>query len=93
MAIQMTPLIVVALRYGSAALVGFAAAQLVPRGRFPRAVEAEMDAAPSGLGLRRARGQVSATARMSRKVRLGRFGPGIRMDATALARFRIRRLT
>ncbi|HID66744.1 MAG TPA: hypothetical protein EYP31_00325 [Roseibacterium sp.] len=93
MAIQIPPLAFLALRYGAVAVAGFAAARFAPRGRFPAAVETEMDAAPVGLRLRRARGQYSASARITRIWRAGRFGPRFHIDGTALARLRIRRLT
>jgi hypothetical protein len=82
-----------ALRYGAVAAVGFAAARMAPRGDFPPAVQAEMDNAPEGLHLRRAPGQINASASAARTTRLGRFGLRFRVDATALARLRIRRLT
>ena len=93
MAIQFPPLAFVALRYGSVAVAGFAAARFAPRGRFPRAVETEMDAAPTGFRLRKARGQFSGSARITRNWRIGRLGPRFRIDGTALARLKIRRLT
>ncbi len=93
MAIQMTPLAAIALRYGVTAAAGFIAARFIPRGRFPQPVEAQMDAAPQGIRLRKSRGQISGSARLTQTKRLGRFGPRFRIDGTALARLRIRRLT
>ncbi|MEX3017198.1 hypothetical protein [Gymnodinialimonas hymeniacidonis] len=93
MALQLTPFAAMALRYGAVATAGFVAARFIPRGRFPKAVEAQMDAAPRGLRVRRAAGQICGSARVVRDTRLGRFGPKFRIDGTALARLKIRRLT
>ncbi len=93
MALQLTPFAAIALRYGAVATAGFVAARLIPRGRFPNVVEAQMDRAPKGLRLRRAHGQISGSARITRHTRLWRFGPRFRIDGTALARLKIRRLT
>lgn len=93
MAIQFTPLAAMAAKYGAAALVGFTAARFAPRGRLPRAVEVEMDAAPRGLRLRKARGQFSGSAKWVRDFRPGPLGPRFRFDGTALMRLKVRRLT
>ncbi|MEJ6391191.1 hypothetical protein [Gymnodinialimonas ulvae] len=91
MPLQLTPLAAMALRYGAVAAIGFAAARFAPRGDFPQAIETQMDKVPDGVQLRRAPGQINASARAARTARLGRFGPRFRIDATALARLRIRR--
>lgn len=93
MPLQLTPFAAMALRYGAVAAVGFVAARFAPRGDFPHAVQEQMANATEGLHLRRAPGQLNATAHAARSVRLGRFGPRFRIDATALARLRIRRMT
>lgn len=93
MPLQLTPFAAMALRYGAVAAAGFVAARCLPRGRFPSAVEAQMDRTPDGVHLRRAPGQVNLSARVARTTRLGRLGPRFRIDATALGRLRIRRLT
>ncbi len=93
MALQMTPLAWLALRYGAMAAAGFAMARFAPHGRFSGAVEQQMDAAPRGLRLRKARGQISASVRATRNWRIGRFGPKFQIDGTALARLKVRRVT
>lgn len=93
MAFPLTPLAVVALRYGAVAAAGYAAARFLPRGRFPRPVERRMDIAPQGFSARQSPGQISATARLSRIIGLARIGPRFQIDATALARLKVRRLT
>lgn len=93
MAIPLTPLAALALRYGTAMAIGYAAARAIPRGRFPRAVERQMDHAPRGLRLRKARGQITGSGRFTHITRLGRIGPRFQIDGTALARLKVRRLT
>lgn len=93
MAVQIPPLAFIALRYGAVAVAGYAAARYSKPGRFSPAVEAEMDAAPDGFDLRRASGQLAAAAKFTKDLRAGRYGPRFRVDGTALARLRIRRLT
>ena len=93
MAIQIPPLAFFVLRYGAVAVAGFAAARFAPRGRLSPAVEAEMDAAPDGLQLCKAPGQLAASGKITKNWRVGRFGPLFRIDGTALARLRIWRLT
>lgn len=98
MAVTIPPLAFLALRYGAVALAGYVAARHAPRGRFSRAVEAEMDAAPPGVHLARDESpdgrqrQVAGSARLIRTFGTGRLGPRFRIDATALARLKIRRL-
>lgn len=92
MALQLPPLAFIALRYGAVALISYAAARRAPLGRLSPAVEAEMDAAPAGLQMRKDAGQISGSARFVRDWRAGRFGPRFRVDGTALARLRIRRV-
>ena len=93
MALNIPPMAFVVLRYGAVAVAGFAAARYAPRGKFSPAVEAEMNAAPDGVQMCRAPGQLAASGKITRTLRLGRFGPKFRLDGTALARVRMRRLT
>lgn len=93
MAVPIPPLAFLALRYGAVAVAGFAAARYAQRGRFSPEVEAEMDAAPAGLHMAKdsdaGGGQLAASARFVKELRLGaRF----RVDGTALARLKIRRV-
>jgi hypothetical protein len=93
LALQIPPLAFLALRYGAVAVAGFAAARFAPRGRLSQAVEAEMNAAPDGLQVCKAPGQLAAAGKITKTWSVGRFGPRFSMDGTALARLRIRRLT
>lgn len=92
MALNIPPMAFIALRYGAFAAAGFAAARFAPRGRLSPAVEAEMNAAPEGVQMCKAPGQLAVAAKITRTLRVGRFGPRFRVDGTALARLRIRRL-
>ncbi|GAB5447086.1 hypothetical protein [Gymnodinialimonas sp.] len=93
MALNIPPMAFVVLRYGAVAVAGFAAARWAPRGSFSPAVEAEMNAAPDGVQLCKAPGQLAASGKITKTLRLGRIGPKFRVDGTALARLRLRRLT
>lgn len=93
MAIQIPPLAFLALRYGAVAVAGFAAARYAKPGRFSDAVEGEMDSAPDGFDVRKAPGQLSMAGKFTKTLRAGRFGPGFRVEGTALARLKIRRLS
>jgi len=92
MALPVAPLAFIALRSGLVAVAGYTAARLAPRGRFTPEVRAQMDAAPEGLRLRKDKGELSASAKIARGLRAGRFGPRLRVEGTALARLRIRRV-
>ncbi len=93
MALQLPPLAFFVLRYGAVAVAGYAAARYARRGEFSPAVVAEMDAAPDGLQMYRAPGQLAASGKVTKTWSVGRIGPRFRIDGTALARLRIRRLT
>lgn len=93
MALNIPPMAFIALRYGVVAVAGFAAARMARPGRFTPEVEAQMDAAPDGLRFRKAPGQLAASGKITKYWRAGRLGPRFRLDGTALARLRIRRLT
>ncbi|MDG3041173.1 hypothetical protein [Roseicyclus marinus] len=91
MAIPFTPFAAAALRYGAVAALSYAAAcHARPRALHP-AAEAEMDRMPEGAHLGHAPGQMNATARWRRRIRLGTTGPGVEIDLGALARLRLRR--
>lgn len=92
MAIQMAPVAGIALRYGAVALAGFAAAWLLPRGRLDARVLPALDEAPEGFVLQKHDGELNAAGRWRRVLRLGRGGPGVRVDAAGVARIRVRSL-
>ncbi|ABD53238.1 hypothetical protein [Jannaschia sp. CCS1] len=93
MALNIPPMAFIVLRYGAVAVAGFAAARFAPRGTLSPAVEAEMDATPDGMQMCKAPGQLAAAGKITKTLRVGRLGPMFRVDGTALARLKIRRLT
>jgi hypothetical protein len=82
----------VGLRYGTVALATYAMARAAERGRRDQRAEDAFDETPEGLTLRSEPGQTNLTGRFRRIVRLGKAGPGVEIDATALGRFNLRRL-
>lgn len=92
MAIPFTPIAVAALRYGAVAAIAYAAAQRARPRRIDPAAETAMEALPEGARVGHAPGQLNATARWRRAVRMGAQGPGMEIDLSALARLRLRRI-
>jgi hypothetical protein len=92
LAIPFTPIAVAALRYGAVAAIAYAAAQRARPGRIHPSAEAAMEALPEGARVGHAPGQLNATGRWRRAVRLGASGPGMEVDVSALARLRLRRI-
>ena len=86
MAIPLPALAAVALRYAAVAGAAYVATRRIERARMAQPVEDEMDATPEGVTLRREKGQVNASARTARVIRLGRTGPGMSIDLTLLGR-------
>jgi hypothetical protein len=80
------------LRYGTIAAAAYYAARSVEAGRRDQRAEDAFDETQEGLTLRREDEQVNATGRLRRVVRWGRSGPGLEIDATALGRFKFRRV-
>lgn len=92
MAIPIAPVAGIALRYAAVAGAAYLATRRLERGRLSQPVEDEMDATEEGVSARREKGQVNATARLRRVIRLGAAGPGVAIDATILGRFRVDRV-
>lgn len=92
MAIPFTPIAVTALRYGAVAAIAYAAARRARPQTVTPATEAAMDRMPEGVHVGHAPGQMNATARWRRRIRLGSAGPGVEIDLGALARLRLRRI-
>jgi hypothetical protein len=80
-----------ALRYVAVAGAAYVVTRQIERGRLSQPVEDEMDATPEGVTARRDEGQMNATARFRRVIRLGQRGPGVSVDATLLGRLRMAR--
>jgi hypothetical protein len=92
LAIPFTPIAVAALRYGVVAAIAYAAAQRARPGRIHPSAEAVMEQLPEGARVGHAPGQLNATARWRRAVRMGTQGPGMEIDLSGLARLRLRRI-
>lgn len=92
MAIPLTPIAVAALRYGAVAAIAYVAARHARPRRIDPAAEAAMDAAAEGLAIGHAPGQLNATSRLRRALRLGPHGPALEFDLCAIARLTVRRI-
>ena len=92
MAIPLTPIAAAALRYGAVAALSYVVARRARPQTVHPAAEAAMDRMPEGVNVGHAPGQMNATARLRRSVRLGPTGPGVEIDLGALARLRLRRI-
>ncbi len=92
MPIPIAPFAGIALRYGAVAVATYAIARRMERGHFDQRGEDAMDDVNEGVTLRGEKSQLNGTGRFRRVIRLGRSGPGVEVDATALTRIRIRRL-
>lgn len=86
------PVAAVALRYGAVAVATYAATRQIPKLRRDQPTEDTLDTVEEGLEMRRDAEQINATARFRRVVRVGRKGPGVEIDATALTRIRFRKV-
>ncbi|MEM8592720.1 MAG: hypothetical protein AAGF13_09370 [Pseudomonadota bacterium] len=92
MALPIAPIAGVALRYGAVAVATYAATRAIPKLRRDQPTEDTLDKVEEGIEARRDPEQLNATARFRRIIRLGKSGPGVEIDATALTRIRVRRL-
>lgn len=86
------PIAGLALRYGAVALATYAITRQIQRAHYDQRGEDAMDSVNEGIGLRKDREQINATGRYVREIRLGQNGPGLRIDATALGRLRIKKI-
>jgi hypothetical protein len=94
MALPLAPIAAMAIKYGAVALAGYAVARQMQPGRVDQRSEDALDELPEGLSAHRPRDrdQINGAARFRRVIRLGATGPGLEIDATALGRFRMRRV-
>lgn len=90
MPIAIPPLAGVAARYAGIALAGYILARRTSPARRDQRLEDIMDATPEGATLRTDAGQVNAGVRWRRVFRLAPAGRGVKIDATALARLKVR---
>lgn len=94
MALPLAPIAIVAAKYGTIALAGYALARQIQPGRTNQPLEDAMDEMPEGLSAHRPRDrdQLNGAARLRRVIRLGQSGPGLEIDASLLGRLRFRRV-
>ncbi|MFO7919649.1 hypothetical protein DZD18_03050 [Rhodobacteraceae bacterium W635] len=93
MPIAIPPLAGFAVKYIGVALAGYALARSTVPGRRDQRLEDIMDATPEGATLHTEDGQMNAGIRWRRILRSGIAGRGLEIDATALARLKVRRRT
>lgn len=92
MPLPLAPIAGVALRYGAVAIATYAIARSVDRAPYDQRGEDAMDDVSEGLHLRKDGDQANASGRMKRIIRLGKTGPGVEIDASALTRIRVRKI-
>ena len=94
MALPLAPIAVTALRYGSFALIAYAATRRIGQSQTRQGAEDALDEVAEGLAAHRPadRSQVNAEGRWRRIIRVGANGPGIEIDATALGRVKFRKI-
>ena len=93
MPLPLAPIAGFAIRYGAVVLAAYAATCAI--GQLPRSQPAEdaLDGVDEGLEFRRDCEQVNVTGRWQWTIRFNRTGLGIEIDATALTRIRLRKVT
>jgi hypothetical protein len=81
------------MKYGAFALVTYAAMRTV--GQLPKSQPTEdaLDQVNEGLDLRRNHEELNAAGRLRRIISLSKTGRGVEIDATALIRVRLRKVT
>jgi|TARA_B110000971_G_C19943522_1_gene469914 hypothetical protein len=81
------------MKYGAFALVTYAAIRTV--GQLPKSQPTEdaLDQVNEGLDLRRNHEELNAAGRLRRIISLSKTGRGVEIDATALIRVRLRKVT
>ncbi len=92
MAAPLLPVAGLILRYGTVALAGYAMARQLSPGRRDQRAEDALDELEEGITWRSEPGQTNSTARFCRTIRIGRSGPGFKIDAALTGRIRIRKV-
>lgn len=88
------PVAATALKYAAVAAAAWWAVRRIPPGRIDQKWEDALDGVDEGLTATAPadRPQVNLGGRLRRVLRVGDTGPGLEIDVTALARFRMRRV-
>lgn len=92
MPLPLAPIAGIALRYGVVAVATYAVTRRVQRGFYDQRAEEAMDDINEGLSIRRGKEQVNGTGRIKRVIRLGKQGPGVEIDISALGRITFRKV-
>ena len=82
-----------AMKYGAVALVTYATIRTVGQLPRPQPTEDALDQVNEGLDLRRNHEELNAAGRLRRIISLSKIGRGVEIDATALIRVRLRKVT
>ena len=92
MPLPIAPIAGFAIRYGAVALATYAVSRRIERAHFDQRGEEAMDDVNEGLSVRRDADQMNSAVRYSRTVRVGKTGPGLEIDITALGRIRFKKV-
>lgn len=92
MPLPIAPIAGFALRYGAVAVTAYAISRRATPARRDQRAEDAMDEVGEGVSYRRDPDQLNGTGRFRRVIRLGKNGPGVEIDATALSRIRFRKV-
>ena len=95
MALPLAPVAIAALKYGTVAATAYGLARSIHIGATSQSGEDALDDVSEGMSAHKPKdrpGQVNATFRMRRVVRLGQHGPGLEIDAASLLRIRIKKV-
>ena len=92
MPLPLAPLAFYAVTYGTVALATYKLSRRIEPGRRDQGAEDALDDLPEGMTIRREAEQANATGRLRRTIRFGEDGPAYEIDASALGRFRVRKV-
>lgn len=92
MALPLTPIAMVALRYGAVALTAYAVARSLPPARFDQRAHDLMDELDEGVSVGRDPEHMHGAGRFRRTIRVGHDGPGLEIDVSAFGRIRVRKV-
>lgn len=92
MPLPIAPIAGFAIRYGAVALATYAISRRIEQAHFDQRGEEAMDDINEGLSVRRDGDQMNSAVRYSRTVRVGKTGPGLEIDVTALGRIRFKKV-
>ncbi len=92
MPLPLAPIAGIAIRYGAVALATYAVTRSVSYSRRDQRAEDALDDLQEGFSIRHDNEQTSGTARFQRDIRLGKTGPGVKIDISGFGRIKIIKL-